>query len=141
MPRLNIEDMRRARLCPQFNIRTWVRSIPHALHQNCRFSEPRAWLTATTVATHGHARHFSIHGVEKNPVQERIEEERVLDYKAEFFYPVRLGELFKARYKVVAKLGFGTASTIWLCRDLEYAHRKACFSLVSNVTLTDKLIS
>ena len=32
---------------------------------------------------------------------------------------MQLGEVFNSRYQVVAKLGFGTSSTIWLCRDLE----------------------
>jgi len=53
-------------------------------------------------------------------VKERIEEERIPGYKAGNFYPVRLGEVFKSRYQVVAKLGFGTSSTVWLCRDLRY---------------------
>lgn len=51
-------------------------------------------------------------------MEETVEEEGSPHYKAEKFYPVRLGEVFESRYKVVAKLGFGTASTIWLCRDL-----------------------
>lgn len=53
------------------------------------------------------------------PLEKEIEEETVPDYKAERFYPVHLGDVFKSRYRVTAKLGFGTASTIWLCRDLE----------------------
>lgn len=53
------------------------------------------------------------------PLEKEIEEETVPDYKAERFYPVHLGDVFKSRYQVTAKLGFGTASTIWLCRDLE----------------------
>ncbi|KEZ39044.1 hypothetical protein SAPIO_CDS10422 [Scedosporium apiospermum] len=56
---------------------------------------------------------------ERLPINERIEEEDVPNYKAERFYPVQLGNVFQSRYKVVSKLGFGTASTIWLCRDLE----------------------
>lgn len=32
---------------------------------------------------------------------------------------MRLGDILKSRFQVVAKLGFGTSSTIWLCRDLE----------------------
>lgn len=52
------------------------------------------------------------------PKHEKFEEERLVGYKAEKFYPVRLGEVFESRYQVVAKLGFGTASTVWLCRDL-----------------------
>ncbi|THX66867.1 protein kinase [Aureobasidium pullulans] len=44
--------------------------------------------------------------------------------KGEFSYtkrrtPVHLGEKFVPRYQVLAKLGFGTSSTVWLCRDLE----------------------
>ena len=49
----------------------------------------------------------------------RIEEETIPEYKAERYYPVQLGEVFNDRYQALAKLGFGTASTIWLCRDLE----------------------
>ncbi|KAI1751061.1 protein kinase [Xylaria castorea] len=48
-----------------------------------------------------------------------IQEESLPAYKAERFYPVRLGEVFKSRYQIVTKLGYGTASTIWLCWDLE----------------------
>jgi hypothetical protein len=51
---------------------------------------------------------------------EKIEEESVPGYKAESFYPVILGDVFNSRYQVLAKLGFGTASTVWLCRDLAY---------------------
>ncbi|KAI8948130.1 kinase-like domain-containing protein [Xylaria longipes] len=51
--------------------------------------------------------------------EQAIQEETLPAYKAERFYPVRLGEVFKSRYQIVAKLGYGTASTIWLCRDLE----------------------
>ncbi|KAL5114743.1 hypothetical protein ACEQ8H_007360 [Pleosporales sp. CAS-2024a] len=66
------------------------------------------------------ARNFPVDGFEKLSLEEKIEEERMPAYKAERFYPVRLGEVFKSRYQIVAKLGFGTASTIWLCRDLEF---------------------
>lgn len=59
-------------------------------------------------------------GWEKVPVEDKIEEETLPGYKAEKFYPVRLGEIFESRYQVVAKLGYGSVSTVWLCRDLEY---------------------
>lgn len=73
-------------------------------------------------------RTFSTDGFEKLPEQTKIEEETVPDYRAERFYPVRLGEIFKCRYRVVAKLGFGTASTVWLCRELVgYASCQSCF--------------
>ncbi|EDN04064.1 predicted protein [Histoplasma mississippiense (nom. inval.)] len=46
-------------------------------------------------------------------------EEELPDYHSEDFYPVRLGDVFKSRYQVIAKLGFGVGSSIWLCRDLK----------------------
>ncbi|KAK2759995.1 hypothetical protein FQN54_002731 [Arachnomyces sp. PD_36] len=56
---------------------------------------------------------------EKRP----IEEEDIPSYRAEQFYPVHIGEIFDSRYQVVSKLGFGTSSTVWLCRDL----RESCY--------------
>lgn len=46
-----------------------------------------------------------------------IEEETVKGYKAEHYYPVTIGEVLGERYKVIGKLGYGSASTVWLCRD------------------------
>ncbi|KAF4458105.1 CMGC/SRPK protein kinase [Fusarium austroafricanum] len=48
----------------------------------------------------------------------KVEEEEIPGYDASRFYPVRLGEVFQERYQAVAKLGFGSSSTIWLARDL-----------------------
>jgi serine/threonine-protein kinase SRPK3 len=48
----------------------------------------------------------------------RLEEETWSWYEPEEYYPVRIGEVFKDRYQVVGKLGFGSVSTVWLCRDL-----------------------
>lgn len=50
-----------------------------------------------------------------------VEEEDIPSYRAELFYPVRVGEVFASRYQVVTKLGYGTSSTVWLCRDLRFA--------------------
>ena len=47
-----------------------------------------------------------------------VEEETWEWYKTEEFYPVRIGEVFKSQYQVVAKLGYGAYATVWLCRDL-----------------------
>ena len=60
------------------------------------------------------------------PAHVRIEEERLLGYRAEEFFPVRLGDIYQSRYRVVAKLGFGTASTVWLCRDLRLSKPPRC---------------
>lgn len=63
-----------------------------------------------------------------------IEEETIPGYIAAHYYPVVIGEVFKDRYQVVGKLGYGTTSTVWLARDLEYVEQAAehC-SLSSNV--------
>ncbi|KAK0390670.1 hypothetical protein NLU13_0174 [Sarocladium strictum] len=52
----------------------------------------------------------------------KVEEEELPDYVAERFYPVRLGEVIQDQYQTVAKLGFGSSSTIWLARDLKNHH-------------------
>lgn len=53
-----------------------------------------------------------------------VEEENVRGYKAEHYYPVKTGEVFQHRYSVIGKLGYGSASTVWLCHDLskEYGY-------------------
>jgi len=64
-------------------------------------------------------RTFPDNGFALLPNTSKFEEEKLIGYNADDFYPVRLGEVFKSQYQVVAKLGFGTASTVWLCRDLQ----------------------
>ena len=64
-------------------------------------------------------RTFPTEGFALLPADVKYEEERLVGYQAHAFYPVRLGEVFNLKYQVVAKLGFGTASTVWLCRDLQ----------------------
>jgi hypothetical protein len=49
-----------------------------------------------------------------------LEEESFSWYSRETFYPVRIGQVFKTRYQVLLKLGYGSVSTVWLCRDLQY---------------------
>lgn len=83
-----------------------------------RFSHRR--LLSFTRAMPVHARTFPSQGFGLLPVDRKIEEETLPEYKAERFYPARLGEVFASRYQVVAKLGFGTTSTVWLGRDLTY---------------------
>ncbi|RAL00799.1 kinase-like protein [Aspergillus ibericus CBS 121593] len=47
-----------------------------------------------------------------------IEEETLPTYQPEKYYPVRQGEVLQNRYQVLAKLGYGVTSTVWLGRDL-----------------------
>lgn len=49
-----------------------------------------------------------------------FEEETLKHYDPDNFYPVRIGDTYRERYTIVAKLGYGNESTVWLCRDLVY---------------------
>ncbi|EEH11727.1 protein kinase [Histoplasma capsulatum G186AR] len=74
-------------------------------------------------------REFSTSTFPERSSKELIEEESIPSYKAEQFYPVHIGQVFESRYQVVSKLGFGTSSTVWLCRDLKehrYLALKVC---------------
>lgn len=66
-------------------------------------------------------REFPSNGFEVIDPSQKVEEERLPFYKCEDYYPMRMGEVVNDRYQVVAKLGYGTGSTAWLCRDLRYA--------------------
>lgn len=55
---------------------------------------------------------------------EEIEEETLPNYNPLDFYPIRIGEILVARYRIVGKLGFGANSTVWLARDMEYGSKK-----------------
>ncbi|KAG6092112.1 hypothetical protein E4U30_005847 [Claviceps sp. LM220 group G6] len=61
---------------------------------------------------------FPSEGFAVIPADERIEEETLPNYATSQYYPVTIGEIFRARYQVVGKLGYGTTSTVWLARDL-----------------------
>jgi hypothetical protein len=58
----------------------------------------------------------------KHPIQATIEEENLPDYDAADYFPVDVGQVFNARYKVLSKLGFGNNSTVWLSRDLQQVY-------------------
>ena len=63
-------------------------------------------------------RTFPVDGYGFVAQEDKFEEERLPNYHAERFYPVQIGGVYNDRYQVLAKLGFGTSSTVWLCRDL-----------------------
>lgn len=64
-------------------------------------------------------RKFPTSGFVELKHSEKIEEEELPLYVAENYYPTQIGEVFASRYQVVSKLGYGTSSTTWLCRDLQ----------------------
>eukprot|EP00440_Ansanella_granifera_P055637 gb/GFBE01060305.1/.p1 GENE.gb/GFBE01060305.1/~~gb/GFBE01060305.1/.p1 ORF type:complete len:658 (+),score=163.01 gb/GFBE01060305.1/:1-1974(+) len=41
-------------------------------------------------------------------------------YRKGGYHPVAVGEIYNGRYHVIAKLGWGHFSTVWLCQDLTY---------------------
>ena len=49
-----------------------------------------------------------------------IEEETLPFYEPQQYYPVNIGDVYRSKYQVVGKLGYGAYSTVWLCRDLRY---------------------
>ncbi|KAH7364107.1 kinase-like protein [Rhexocercosporidium sp. MPI-PUGE-AT-0058] len=63
-------------------------------------------------------RAFHSTGFEVIDPSQMVEEERLPFYNRDHYYPMRIGEVLKDRYQVVAKLGYGASSTVWLCRDL-----------------------
>lgn len=52
-------------------------------------------------------------------INEPIEEELFPDDRLSCFHPTRPGELLDGRFRTIAKLGFGTGSTVWLAENLE----------------------
>ncbi|KAK1809531.1 hypothetical protein LTR12_016093 [Friedmanniomyces endolithicus] len=61
-----------------------------------------------------------------------VEEETVRGYKAEHYYPVKKADLFQDRYRVIGKLGYGSASTVWLCHDLRKENKYVALKVYSN---------
>jgi hypothetical protein len=55
-------------------------------------------------------------------LDQKLEEELFPDYISSRYYPARIGEIFRGRYQIVGKLGFGASSTVWLARDLKLVH-------------------
>ncbi|RSL74670.1 hypothetical protein CEP51_011510 [Fusarium floridanum] len=73
----------------------------------------------STARPRSEPRTFPTQGFDVIDKDQPIEEEGMPEYNADHFYPVRLGEVFNGRFQTVAKLGYGSSSTIWLARDLE----------------------
>ena len=90
----------------------------HPVQAN-RLSQILAPRLLSTAIDRSLIRTYPIPGFGRVSLEDKFEEEKLPDYHAEGFYPVQLGEIFNERYQVLAKLGFGTTSTVWLCRDLE----------------------
>lgn len=110
LPRIALQPA--GRLGPRFAPRRRVSATAYATPR-----PPRTPLSTTQVASHFSTRmaHFPA-SIDIEP-SHAIEEETVRGYKAEHYYPVEIGHVFNDRYRVVGKLGYGSASTVWLCHD------------------------
>lgn len=49
--------------------------------------------------------------------REPIEEQTLARYSRKQYRPTRIEEVLNNRYRIIAKLGFGAYSTVWLARD------------------------
>ncbi|KAJ5849928.1 hypothetical protein N7455_009784 [Penicillium solitum] len=55
-------------------------------------------------------------------IGEAIEEQSLPRYHEKHHYPVKIGEMFIFQYRVIAKLGYGAYSTVWLAWDQRSAN-------------------
>lgn len=46
-----------------------------------------------------------------------LDVEWIEDYRKGGYHPVHLHDIFNQRYKVTAKLAYGSFSTVWLAQD------------------------
>lgn len=112
-------------------IRTFKSSIPSLRAVDATFLRPHVSFTVHPAVLFSSSsvrmapllpRTFPTSGFKTIDPSIKVEEESLSFYDPRMFYPVRLGEVFQERYQVVAKLGYGGHSTIWLCHDLQYAN-------------------
>ncbi|EXJ83982.1 CMGC/SRPK protein kinase [Capronia epimyces CBS 606.96] len=52
-----------------------------------------------------------------NDSYQQIEEGTLPLFHQKRYYPVKIGNISKQRYRIIAKLGYGAYSTVWLARD------------------------
>lgn len=63
-----------------------------------------------------------------------IEEETLPFYHQKHYYPVKIGQVFNSRYRVIAKLGYGAYSTVWLAWDERFGFLPMIHSRLSLTT-------
>ncbi|KAG5795434.1 hypothetical protein H9Q69_005527 [Fusarium xylarioides] len=64
-------------------------------------------------------------------IREPIEEELLPGDRLRYFHPTHPGDVLGGRFKTIAKLGFGTGSTVWLAENLKFKKRKKSPKFVS----------
>ncbi|PGH12471.1 CMGC/SRPK protein kinase [Helicocarpus griseus UAMH5409] len=110
--------------CPSLNSistplsdRSKPSAASHAAHKTSIERIVRTMSSSPLSAAPLKPRIFPSPGFEVVDPSELIEEETLPEYKADSYYPVYIGQIFRDRYQVVGKLGYRVTSTVWLARD------------------------
>lgn len=114
--------------CPHVSSVVNRRFINHNL-QTVSQSRRLDWTMSTSIRSVGQPYSSASRIIAIIPDHKHIEEEEIPGYKSESFYSVQLGDVLHSRYQVVSKLGYGTASTVWLGKDLEYVSQSHVIAL------------
>ena len=101
----------------QIHLPTHFRTESRLLLGRNSIARPRSTKRIDRLATMSTTSHF-----ERIDPSYLVEEETLSGYNPKHYYPVALGEVLHKRYNAIGKLGFGSASTVWLCRDLQEQH-------------------
>jgi len=68
--------------------------------------------------------------------------EDIAQYCPGGYHPVHLGDCFKnGQYQIIHKLGFGSFSTVWLARDLQYVLYLRLLSLGTPQIPTERTVT
>lgn len=87
--------------------------------RSTRTPENTAMVSSFVLQSHLFPKHtrFLVHCIANEPQEEL----QLLDFHVLIiggYHPVRVGDVFNRRYKVLSKLGWGYFATVWLCVDL-----------------------
>lgn len=67
---------------------------------------------------------FPVTGFEIIPETVLLEEENYEEFKTGNYCPVNIGDVYGSNtHQILGKLGFGSTSTVWLARNLQYVHQ------------------
>lgn len=61
---------------------------------------------------------FPTSGFEVLDQSMKLDEETLPIYQPEKYYSVDQGQILNDRYQILAKIGYGVTSTVWLTKDL-----------------------
>lgn len=49
-----------------------------------------------------------------------LEEQTLPEYEQRTYHEVNIGDVYRDKYHIIAKLGYGAHSTVWLAKDKKY---------------------